>query len=105
MDKIEKMINAFKTKTVDSAIIGFTIENNDNITNKVRKYLDSLPEEELISIQNYLKNLLNYCYNDVQRVVQEVKESRMLSTSSWKKSRHLAKCSQWQVEPSAATWN
>lgn len=63
MDKIEKMINAFKTKTVDSAIIGFTIENNDNITNEVRKYLDSLPEEELISIQNYLKNLLNYCYN------------------------------------------
>ena len=63
MDKIEKMINAFKTKTVDSAIIGFTIEHNDNITNKVRKYLDSLSKEELISIQNYLKNLLNYCYN------------------------------------------
>ena len=35
---------------------------NDEITNKVRAYLDSLPKEELVSIQLFLKTLLNYCY-------------------------------------------
>ena len=61
-EKAKKMIEVFKTKTVDSAIKGFTIEQNDEITNKVRAYLDSLPKEELVSIQLFLKTLLNYCY-------------------------------------------
>ncbi len=62
-ENIDKMINAFKNKTIDSAIEGFIIEQNDEITNKVREYLDSLSNEELLSIEEYLKTLLNYCYN------------------------------------------
>lgn len=61
-EKVKKMIDVFKMKTVDSAIKGFTIEQNDEITNKVRAYLDSLPKEELVNIQLFLKTLLNYCY-------------------------------------------
>lgn len=61
-EDINKMINAFKNKTIDSAIEGFIIEQNDEITNKVREYLDSLSDEELLSIEEYLKTLLNYCY-------------------------------------------
>ena len=41
-EKAKKMIDVFKEKTVDSAIKGFTIEQNDEITNKVRAYLDSI---------------------------------------------------------------
>ena len=62
-EKIKKMIDAFNNKIVESAIEGFTIEQNDEITNKVREYLDSLSEEELVRIQNFLKTLLNYCYD------------------------------------------
>lgn len=61
-EEINKMINAFNNKTIDSAIEGFIIEQNDEITNKVREYLDSLSDEELLSIEEYLKTLLNYCY-------------------------------------------
>lgn len=61
-EDINKMINAFKNKTIDSAIEGLIIEQNDEITNKVREYLDSLSDEELLSIEKYLKTLLNYCY-------------------------------------------
>ena len=61
-EDINKMINTFKNRTIDSAIEGFTIEQNDEITNSVREYLDSLSDEELISIEEYLKTLLNYCY-------------------------------------------
>ena len=62
-EKINKMISAFKNMNVKSAIDGFTIEQNDDITNKVREYLDSLSEDELVRIQNFLKTLLNYCYD------------------------------------------
>ena len=62
-EKIKKIIDGFKSKSVDGAIEGFIIEHNDEITNRVREYLDSLSEEELISIQSFLKTLLNYCYN------------------------------------------
>ncbi len=61
-EKINKMINAFKTKTIDSALESFSTEQNDEITNKVREYLDSLSEEELLNIKHYLESLLNYCY-------------------------------------------
>ena len=50
-EKINKMINAFKTKTIDSALESFSTEQNDEITNKVREYLDSLSEEELLNIK------------------------------------------------------
>ena len=61
-EKSKKIIDAFNTKTIDSAIEGFTIEHNDEITNAVREYLDSLSKEELLSIQRFLEELLNYCY-------------------------------------------
>ena len=61
-EKIEKMIDVFKKRTVDSAIEGLTIEHNNDITDKVREYLDALPMEDLVSVQLFLKTLLNYCY-------------------------------------------
>ena len=63
MNNIDKMINVFKNKTVEEAIKGFYVEQNDEITNGVRNYLDKLPEEEVLNIQDFLKSLLNYCYD------------------------------------------
>lgn len=60
--EIKKMITAFTEKTTEKAIEGFTIECNNEITNQVRDYLDTLTEKELREIQEYLNNLLNLCY-------------------------------------------
>ena len=60
---MENMIKAFSDLTVDSAIDGFIIEQNDEITNGVRAYLDKLSEEELIKVKEFLNKLLNYCYD------------------------------------------
>ena len=62
IEKSKKMIQAFQDKTIDSAINGFVIEQNDEITNTVREYLDLLSKEELLSTQKFLEMLLNYCY-------------------------------------------
>ena len=43
MNNIDKMINVFKNKSVEEAINGFYVEQNDEITNGVRNYLDKLP--------------------------------------------------------------
>jgi len=61
-ENIRKMIEAFQDKTIDSAIEGFVVEQNDELTNEVRKYLDSLPTEEVLEVQNFLNRLFNYCY-------------------------------------------
>lgn len=63
MDKIEKMINAFKTRTIKSAIEGLVVEHNDIITNAVKAYLDNLSQDEIANIKIYLETLLDYCYN------------------------------------------
>ena len=61
--EIKKMITALTERTTEKAIEGFTIECNNEITNQVREYLDTLTEKELIEIQEYLNNLLNLCYD------------------------------------------
>ena len=61
--EIKKMITALTERTTEKAIEGFTIECNNEITNQVRDYLDTLTEKELIEIQEYLNNLLNLCYD------------------------------------------
>ena len=61
--EIKKMITAFTERTTEKAIEGFIIECNNEITNQVRNYLDTLTEKELIEIQEYLNNLLNLCYD------------------------------------------
>ncbi len=63
MEKIENMIKAFSERTVESATKGFIVECNDDLTNAVKEYLNSLPEEELIEVQTFLSKLLNLCYN------------------------------------------
>lgn len=57
------MINAFSIRTVDSAIKGFLVEHNDEITNEVREYLDKMSKEELVEVKIFLNKLLNYCYD------------------------------------------
>ena len=60
---MDKMIEAFKVRTIESAIEGFVIEQNDEITNGVRAYLDNLSEEEIGKVMGFLYKLLNYCYD------------------------------------------
>ena len=55
MDKIEKMINVFKTQTIKSAIEGLVVEHNDIITNAVKAYLDNLSQDEIANIKIYLE--------------------------------------------------
>ena len=55
---VESMIEAFKLKTVESAIEGLIVEQNDEITNEVRKYLDGLTKEELIEVKGFLNTLM-----------------------------------------------
>ena len=59
MDKIEKMINAFKTRTIKSAIEGLVVEHNDIITNAVKAYLDNLSQDEIANIKIYLETILD----------------------------------------------
>ncbi len=62
-DNMKEMINAFTLRTVDSAIEGFMVEHNDEITNGVKDYLNKLSEEELLEVKKFLNKLLNYCYD------------------------------------------
>ena len=55
MDKIEKMINVFKTQTIKSAIEGLVVEHNDIITNAVKAYLDNLSQDEIANIKGLSK--------------------------------------------------
>lgn len=93
MEEAQKIINAFSEKTIDSAVKGFIVEQNDEITNKAREYLDALSENELIGIQEYLKTLLNYCYegkildeaideNDARKIANLTEKERFLLKES-----------------------
>ena len=59
---MEKILLVFSERTVQSAVQGFTVSLNDNITNKVREKLESLTEQELIEIKEFLNKLLNLLY-------------------------------------------
>lgn len=60
---MEKILLVFSERTIQSAVQGFTVSLNDNITNKVREKLESLTEQELIEIKEFLNKLLNLFYN------------------------------------------
>ena len=60
---MEKILLVFSERTIQSAVQGFTVSLNDNITNKVREKLESLTEQELIEIKEFLNKLLNLLYN------------------------------------------
>lgn len=61
--EIDKIIEVFSNRTVKGAIDNCIIELNDNITNSTREYLETLSDDELKSIQEFLDKLLNLCYN------------------------------------------
>lgn len=63
MEKIEKVILGFKEQTVKSAVEGFVVESNNELTDKVKDYLNTLGEEDIKSIQKFLNKLLNLCYD------------------------------------------
>ena len=60
---MEKILLVFSERTIQSAVQGFMISLNDDITNKVREKLESLTEQELIEIKEFLNKLLNLLYN------------------------------------------
>ena len=49
-EKINKMINAFKTKTIDSALESFTTEQNDEIV-EVKSLIANLTNKNNIVIE------------------------------------------------------
>ncbi len=84
-DKYEKMINAFQEKTVKSAIEGFLVDLNDDLTNNVRDYLDLQNNEELVKIQKFLNKLLNLLYNcELYEMQVEQEEINLINNLSEK---------------------
>ena len=63
MQELEKMINALSTRTIQTAVDGLIVDLNDELTNKVREYTDSLENNELAEIQKFLNKLLNLLYD------------------------------------------
>ena len=63
MEKIDKVILGFKEQTVKSAVDGFVVEANNELTDAVREYLDTLGAEDIKLIQKFLNKLLNLCYD------------------------------------------
>ena len=59
---MEKMLSVFLERTVQSAVQGFVVDLNDNLTNKVRENLALLSEKELLKIKDFLNKLLNLLY-------------------------------------------
>ena len=60
---MEKILLVFSERTIQSAVQGFTVSLNDNITNKVREKLESLTEQEQVEIKEFLNKLLNLLYD------------------------------------------
>ncbi len=82
-EKIEKVIFGFKERTVEKAIAGFTIETDNELTDKVRAYLDTLNDDDIKAVQAFLNKLLNLCYNgqlyEMDMVPNEVEMINSLS--------------------------
>lgn len=88
---INKIIFAFSNRTIQDAIDSFIIEQNDDITNSVRAYLDKLPKKELLLILEYLSKLLNLCYNCKLYNMEIIPEEQQLIDSLNEKERFLLK--------------
>lgn len=59
---MEKILLVFSKRTIQSAIDGFIVDLTDDLTNRVRKNLESLSVNELSKIQDFLNKLLNLLY-------------------------------------------
>lgn len=63
MDVVNNLIKTFEKLDTNLATKYFIVSHNDNITNKVREYLDGLSKKEVSKILEYLNHLLNVCYD------------------------------------------
>ncbi len=65
MDKeqLENLIKALKNKDFKNTVYGLSVEANNDNTDRIKEQLSKLPNEEIILIQNFLEEVLNYCYN------------------------------------------
>lgn len=62
LNNAQKIIETFKNRDINQALETFIVEQNDELTNEVRAYLDSLDENSIKEVQNFLYKLLNLCY-------------------------------------------
>lgn len=77
MKEYEKIITAVSKRNIQTAIDGFSVDLNDELTNNVRSYLDSLSIDELKEIQQFFNDLLNLLY-DEKLYESKVKEADKL---------------------------
>lgn len=65
MDKeqLENLIEALKNKDFKNTVYGLCIESNNDKTDRIKEQLGKLPKEDITSIQKFLEEVLNYCYN------------------------------------------
>lgn len=63
MNKIEDIIKSLINSDIKLSLNSFIIEQNDEITNSVRKRLDELSIDEIKKVSEFLSHLLNMCYN------------------------------------------
>ena len=60
---MEDIIIALKKQDFIDTIYGLAIESNNDNTNKIRERIGELPLGEIIKIHQYLKEIINYCYD------------------------------------------
>lgn len=59
---MEELLNVFSIRNVQSAVQGFIVDLNNNLTDKVRENLALLSEQEFLEIKDFLNKLLNLLY-------------------------------------------
>ena len=59
---MEELLNVFSIRNVQSAVQGFIVDLNNNLTDKVRENLALLSEKEFLEIKDFLNKLLNLLY-------------------------------------------
>ena len=59
---MEELLNVFSIRNVQSAVQGFIVDLNNNLTDKVRDNLALFSEQEFLEIKDFLNKLLNLLY-------------------------------------------
>lgn len=74
---VENIVLALKNGDIKQAVQYFIVEQNDEITNAVRKKLSHFTELQIKNTQSFLAHLLNLCYSG-KLFLEEIKEDDSL---------------------------
>ena len=61
-EHIKNIVEDLRNKDFKNVVYGFTVEANNQITDSIKEELGKLSKEDIMSIQSFLEEILNYCY-------------------------------------------